>query len=100
MAQYLENRQGLTKVILLVDIRRAPSEQDIKMSEYIRHYGYNGIVVATKADKVSRNEMQKLLAVIRKDLGLLEDEIIIPVSTLKRTGYDLLLEEMDKLIVK
>ena len=100
MAQYLENRQGLTKVILLVDIRHAPSEQDIKMSEYIRHYGYNGIVVATKADKVSRNEMQKLLGVIRKDLGLLAEEIIIPVSTLKRTGYDKLLEEMDKLIGK
>lgn len=98
MAQYLENRQGLTKVILLVDIRHAPSTQDIQMCEYIRHYGHNGIVVATKADKVSRNEMQKLLQVIRKDLKLEDDEIIIPISSLKRTGYDKLLEEIDKLI--
>lgn len=98
MAQYFENRQGLTRVILLVDIRHSPSEQDIKMAEYIRHYGYNGIVVATKADKVSRNEMQKLLSGIRKDLGLSDDEVIIPVSTIKKTGYDKLLEEMDKLI--
>lgn len=98
MAQYLENRQGLTKVILLVDIRHAPSVQDVQMFEYIRHFGYNGIVVATKADKVSRNEMQKLLGVIRKDLGLGDEDIIIPISSLKRTGYDKLLEEMDKLI--
>jgi GTP-binding protein len=98
MAQYLENRQGLTKVILLVDIRHAPSVQDVQMFEYIRHFGYNGIVVATKADKVSRNEMQKLLGVIRKDLGLGDVDIIIPISSLKRTGYDKLLEEMDKLI--
>jgi len=98
MAQYLENRQGLTKVVLLVDIRHAPSAQDVKMFEYIRHYGYNGIIVATKADKVSRNEMQKLLSVIRKDLGLSEADIILPISSLKRSGYDKLLEEMDKLI--
>lgn len=98
MAQYLENRQGLKMVIQLVDIRHAPSEQDIQMCEYIRHYGHNGIVVATKADKVSRNEMQKLLGVIRKDLGLSEEEIIIPISSLKRTGYDKLLDEMDKII--
>lgn len=98
MAQYLENRQGLTKVVLLVDIRHAPSPQDVKMFEYIRHYGYNGIIVATKADKVSRNEMQKLLSVIRKDLGLSEADVILPISSLKRTGYDKLLEEMDKLI--
>lgn len=98
MAQYFENRQGLKRVVLLVDIRHAPTQQDIQMCEYIRHYGYNGIIVATKADKVSRNEMQKLLAGIRKDLNLEEGEIIIPISSLKRTGTDHLLEEIGNLV--
>jgi GTP-binding protein len=98
MAQYFESRQGLKRVVLLVDIRHAPTQQDIQMCEYIRHYGYNGIIVATKADKVSRNEMQKLLAGIRKDLGLEEQEIIIPISSLKRTGTDRLLEEIGNLV--
>ena len=98
MEEYFQKRQGLKKVIQLVDIRHAPSAQDVQMYEYLRHYGLDGIVVATKADKVSRNEMQKTLAVIRKTLQLGTEDIIIPVSALKRTGQDKLLEEMEKLL--
>ncbi|MFR2966793.1 MAG: GTP-binding protein, partial [Anaerovoracaceae bacterium] len=58
MEEYLQKRQGLKKVVQLVDIRHAPSAQDIQMYQYLRHYGLDGIVVATKADKVSHNEAQ------------------------------------------
>ena len=98
MEEYFQKRQGLKKVIQLVDIRHAPSAQDVQMYEYLRHYGFDGLVVATKADKVSRNEMQKNLAVIKKTLQLGPDDIIIPVSALKRAGHDKLLDEMEKLL--
>jgi len=98
MEEYFQKRQGLKKVIQLVDIRHAPSAQDVQMYEYLRHYGFDGLVVATKADKVSRNEMQKNLAVIKKTLQLGPEDIIIPVSALKRTGHDKLLDEMEKLL--
>ena len=84
----------------LVDIRHAPSVQDVQMYEYLRHFGLDGIVVATKADKVSKNEMQKCLAVIKKTLSLSEDDILIPVSALKRTGQDKLLEVMEALLAE
>ena len=98
MEEYFQKRQGLKKVIQLVDIRHAPSAQDIQMYEYLRHYGLDGIVVATKADKVSKNEMQKCVSVIRKTLNLSVNDMVIPVSALKRTGQDKLLEEMEKLL--
>lgn len=98
MEEYLQKRQGLKKVVQLVDIRHAPSAQDIQMYQYLRHYGLDGIVVATKADKVSRNEAQKCISVIRKALDLSADDKVIPVSALKRTGHDKLLEEMEKLL--
>lgn len=98
MEEYFQKRQGLKKVIQLVDIRHAPSAQDVQMYEYLRHYGFDGIVVATKADKVSRNEMQKCISVIRKTLQLKPEDIVIPVSALKRTGHDKLLAEMEKLL--
>ena len=67
METYFQNRTGLRKVVqLFVDIRHKPSAQDVQMYGYLRHYGLDGIEVATKADKVSRNEMQKNLSVIRK----------------------------------
>ena len=68
------------------------------MYEYLRHYGLDGIVVATKADKVSRNEAQKNMSVIRKTLQLTADDKIIPVSALKKTGYEQLLSEIEDIL--
>lgn len=98
METYLEKRQGLIKVIQLVDIRHAPSKQDIEMYDYLRYFGLDGIVVATKADKVSRREIQKSIRQIRTALRLSEDDKVIPVSALKRTGHEQLLEEMEALL--
>lgn len=98
METYLEKRQGLIKVIQLVDIRHAPSKQDIEMYDYLRHFGLDGVVVATKADKVSRREIQKSIRQIRTSLRLSADDKVIPVSALKKTGHEQLLEEMETLL--
>lgn len=95
---YLAGRQNLRKVIQLVDIRHAPTAQDIQMYEWLRHYELDGVVAATKADKISRNEMQKNISVIRKTLALSDDDLVIPVSALKRTGTEQLLEVLELLV--
>ena len=94
MEVYFKQRKGLLKVVQLVDIRHAPSAQDIQMYEYLRHYNLDGIVAATKAEKVSRNEMFKYIGVIRKTLKLSPEDKVIPVSSLKKTGGDELLAVM------
>lgn len=98
MEAYLSSREGLKKVIQLVDVRHAPSAQDVQMYEYLKYYGLDGIVVATKADKVSRNELQKCISVIRKTLNLSPEDKVIPISSLKRSGHDVLLAEIEKLL--
>ncbi len=98
MEMYLEGRPNLLKVIQLVDIRHAPSAQDVQMYDYLRHFGLDGIVIATKADKVSSNERQKCINTIRKTLKLSLEDKVIPVSALKRTGYEDLLDELEQLI--
>ena len=98
MEKYLETRQGLWGVSQLVDIRHAPSKQDVQMYEYLRYYGLDGLVVLTKADKVSRNELNKNTAMIRKALDLKPEDRAIPVSALKRTGYENLLAEFDRIL--
>jgi len=95
---YLKSREGLLKVVQLVDIRHAPSAQDVQMYEWLKHYKLDGIVVATKADKISRNEMQRSISTIRKTFDLSPEDRIIPVSALKRTGHEKLLDEMDRLL--
>lgn len=98
METYFQRREGLKKVVQLVDIRHKPSAQDVQMYNYLKHYGLDGIVVCTKADKVSRNEAQKNIAMIRKTLELSNEDKVIPVSSLKKTGCDVLIEEIEKIL--
>lgn len=96
---YLANRNNLLKVIQLVDIRHEPTLQDRQMYEWLRHYGLSGIVIATKADKVSNNERGKNLSMIKNALSFGEEDIILPVSTLKKTGVEEILAILEELIL-
>jgi GTP-binding protein len=95
---YLEHRGTLLKVVQLVDIRHKPSAQDVQMYDYLRYYGLDGIVVATKADKVSSNERAKNIKEIRKTLDMGKGDVVIPVSALKKTGEKELLAEIERLL--
>ena len=88
MESYLANRDNLRCVIQLVDIRHQPSAQDVQMYQWLQHYGLDGVVVATKADKISRNQFRSQMNMIRKTLGMAPDDIILPVSSLKKSGYE------------
>jgi GTP-binding protein len=94
--RYLTGRETLRKVVLLCDIRHEPSQQDRQMYDWLRHYGLEGIVAATKADKVSRPALARSCDAVRKGLGAGRDVAIVPVSTLKKTGVKELLSEVDK----
>ncbi len=98
MERYLESRKNLVKVIQLVDIRHQPSKQDVQMYEYLKYHGLAGIVVATKSDKISRMKSAKTSAVIRRTLGMKPEEPLIAVSSLKKTGYDRLIDEIENLV--
>lgn len=100
METFLAGRKNLRIVVQLVDIRHEPTAQDVQMYEYLRHYGLSGVVVATKADKLKRSQIGKSLAVIRKALDLTEEDIIIPVSALKREGQDRLLDVMEQIVTE
>ncbi|MDR2355475.1 MAG: ribosome biogenesis GTP-binding protein YihA/YsxC [Clostridiales Family XIII bacterium] len=92
---YLKSREGLALVVLLADIRHKPSAQDVQLREWLRYYGLRLSVAATKADKIARGAVAAQLGLIRETLGLSEEERIIPVSALKRTGVEELLEAME-----
>lgn len=94
MELYLMNRPQLKKVALLVDCRHKPTGDDVLMYNWIKHYGYSVIVVATKKDKLTRNELQKSSKVIRETLDLSKEDKIMFFSSLKKEGKEELLEEM------
>jgi GTP-binding protein len=95
---YLKDRTKLIKVVQLVDIRHAPSALDIQMYEYLKHYGLDGLVAATKSDKISKNETTKSIAQIRKSLRMEPDDLVIPVSALNKKGHEDLLSAMEDIL--
>lgn len=96
MEQYLINRPQLKKVALLVDSRHKPTGDDIMMYEWIKHYGYSVIVVATKKDKLNKSELQRSAKVIKETLKLEPEDNLVFFSSLKKEGKEELLNEMFK----
>ena len=98
METFLTGREGLLKVIQLVDSRHEPSAQDKQMYEFLQYYGLDGIVVATKADKLSKNELNKNLALIRKSLKMGKEDVLIATSSLSKAGTEELLNTIEEIL--
>lgn len=89
---YLNNRQELKTVILLVDIRHEPTNDDKLMLEWMRNSGKDVVVVATKADKLSKNEMMKHVPMVKKALKLTPNDKFIAFSSQTKQGKEELWE--------
>lgn len=86
--EYLNSRESLKQVILLVDSRHKPTEDDKTMLNFIRHVCKRAVVVATKFDKLKKSEQETSLHTIINTLGLSGDDIIIPFSTVTGLGKE------------
>jgi GTP-binding protein len=96
--RYLTGRGTLKKAVMLCDIRREPSAQDVQMYEWLAHYGMDGLIAATKADKVSRSALGRSVETIRSGLGAGRNAAIVPVSALKKTGVSELLAQVERVL--
>ena len=85
---YLVGRSELRRLILLVDCRRVPTEDDIIMYNWIKHYGYEIIIVATKSDKLTKNELKSSEVIIRKTFNLNAKDVLFFFSSLKKDRKD------------
>ncbi len=84
---YLEDRRELALCIQLIDSRHKPTALDMQLNEWLEAKQKPRIVVATKSDKLSNNELSKTLAVIRKEIP--EARVIAYSATSGRGRDDL-----------
>jgi GTP-binding protein len=85
---YLYSRNQLKLVIMMVDIRHTPSNEDQVMYEWLINQGKMSLVVATKLDKISRGQVKNRLQDIRATLEMSEGEVVIPFSAETKQGRD------------
>ncbi len=92
---YLHNREQLREVILLIDIRHEPGDNDVIMYNWIKEFGFSGLVIATKADKIPRGKIQKHIKDIKNRLNIEEEGLIIPFSAENKMNRDLILNMLE-----
>lgn len=90
--QYLVSRPQLKRIALLVDSRHKPTQEDVQMYEWIKYYGYETIVVATKSDKLKKNDYNKNKKIIKETLNIRDEDKFIFFSSLSKEGKDELVE--------
>lgn len=81
----------------IVDLRHPPTALDRQMNEFLRSKKLPFMVVATKADKLSNNEMAKNKAVMKRELDLKEEELVI-FSAQDGRGKEELLKRIEYLL--
>lgn len=83
LENYLLNSKNLKCVFVLVDSRHPAGDNDRLMLKYLNQYAIPFVVVATKCDKLKRNDLNKNRQILAHSLALGESNIILTSSTTK-----------------
>lgn len=95
---YLHQRENLYEVILVVDSRHEPTDQDKQMYKWILELGFTGFVVATKTDKLSKNKLMKSLSLLYKKLNIEDKDLVIPISSETKDNIEILQEQIERIV--
>ena len=97
---YLHQSKQIKLVMLLIDIRHKPSDNDCLMYRWICDHGYKPVIIATQSDKINRSQLNKQLQMIADELQVLPETIIIPFSALNKQGREDIYELLDMTLGK
>lgn len=87
---YISNRDVLKGFVQLIDVRHAPTADDLQMIEWLSHSGKPFVIVGTKADKLSNNKLQASLARTKRVLAWQGELPLLPFSAITGRGKDAL----------
>ena len=97
---YLHQSKQIKLVMLLIDIRHKPSDNDCLMYRWICDHGYQPVIIATKSDNINRSQLNKQLQMIADELQVLPETISIPFSALNKQGREDIYELLDMTLGK
>ena len=96
--EYLEKREELKRVFMLIDYRHKPSEDDLLMYNFLKYYNLPVTVVATKADKVPGSQKQKNLKIILDTLDLVVGDDLVVFSSNTKLGVKEVVKKIEDLV--
>ncbi len=96
--EYLEKRQELKRVFMLIDFRIKPTEDDLLMYNFLKYYNLPVTIIATKADKVPGSKKEKNLKIILETLDLVVGDDLVVFSSTTKLGVKEVLKKIEDLI--
>ena len=96
--EYLKNRPNLKHVFLLIDYRHKPTEDDVLMYEFLKYYNLDITIVATKYDKIGKNNRIKQDKLIKDTLKFSESDNFVTFSTITKKGRAEILDILESRI--
>ncbi|MBB6451938.1 GTP-binding protein [Salirhabdus euzebyi] len=88
MEEYFTNREELKLAVLIVDLRHKPTQDDVLMYNFLKHYEKPVLVIATKMDKVPKTKRPQHLKVIKNQLNIDPEDQIVLFSSETGEGKD------------
>ena len=98
--EYLEKREEMKRVFMLVDFRIKPTENDLLMYQFLKYYNIPVTLVLTKADKVSASRKEKNLKVIKNTINLSVGDDLVIFSSVNKTGREEILKIIENLTIE
>ncbi|WP_273399245.1 ribosome biogenesis GTP-binding protein YihA/YsxC [Traorella massiliensis] len=98
MEEYFGERKQKKGLLIIVDARHKPSEDDLTMIEYARYHHMKLAIIATKIDKLKKNEIKKCLEKIKTTFELTDEEPLIAFSSEKKQGIDRVWQMIDEML--
>ena len=91
MERFFRYAEGLRLIVMIIDVRRDPNDDDLQMLDWLEARGLAYIFAITKCDKLTRNQIKKRMLELQTMLGLDDDSGLIPISSQTGQGMDDLL---------
>ena len=96
--EYLANRDNLERVYMLVDFRIKPTNDDMLMYNFLKYHELPVTIVMTKVDKVSRNDREKQINLIKTTLNVFDEDNMVLFSNKTKLGKSDIHSELDKIV--
>ena len=96
--EYLEHRDNLERVYLLIDFRIKPTQDDLLMYNFLNYHNLPVTIVATKVDKISKNDRDKQIEIIKNELNIKDGDNLVLFSSKTKLGKVDIQNEISKIV--
>ena len=96
--EYLEKREQMRRVFMLLDFRIKPTENDLLMYQFLKYYNIPVTIILTKADKVSSSKKERNLKIIKDTMNFSVGDNLVLFSSFNKTGREEVLKMIEDFI--